>query len=396
MLLLSIALTPVLLLASGMIDPDSLAPMYRAEPSVPVPPARSGHTAIFDPVRRRLIVFGGDGYNDIWALSLGQAPPRWTELVPTGTPPPGGYGHTAIYDPRRHRMIVFGGVEIDNDLSNDVWALSLSNLRWTKLEPAGVPPPPREWHSAIYDPIRDRMIVYGGWTSPDGILDDVWALGLSSSPSWSRLLTTPSPPGHRFHSAIYDDRRDRMVVFSGSGRVGAPKEVWALSLSTGQWTELSTTGSWPPGVPYGRPAVHDAASDRVVVDGGVDGGVWFLSLESLAWSRIVSFEAPIPRDGQTATFDPVHRQMIVFGGFTTFDRVEGTDLADSWAFDVDARTWSEIDPSGGPGNRAAVPDPLATGTRRETMVDPLALPGLHWLRLTQGARALVTRGVVLR
>jgi hypothetical protein len=35
-------------------------------------------------------------------------------------------------------MIVFGGVQTDNELSNEVWALSLSNLRWRKLNALGI------------------------------------------------------------------------------------------------------------------------------------------------------------------------------------------------------------------------------------------------------------------
>jgi len=348
--LLSILLVPTLMLASGgSADPGRVEQSLTSatEDSVPIPAARSGHSAIYDPVRRRLIVFGGDGRDDLWALSLGQTPPRWTRLVSTGDRPPGSYAHAAVYDPMRQRMIVFGGVGLDNDLTNEVWALSLSDLKWTKLAAAGVPPSPREWQTAIYDPKRDRMIVHGGWTSPDGILDDVWVLDLSSSPAWSQLPASPSPPGHRFHSAFYDERRDRMIVFSGSGSAEAQSEVWALPFSTGRWTELGTTGSLPPAVPYGRPAIYDAANDRIVVDGGIDRGVWSLSLESLEWWRIASLDAPIPRDGQTVTFDPVHRQLILFGGFTTFDRVEGIDLADTWSFNLDTGTWSEID-SGGP------------------------------------------------
>jgi len=359
--LFSILLAPTLLLASGgSADPGSVDPspvsVPVAEAAAPIPPARSGHTATYDPVRRRLIVFGGDGCDDTWALSLGQTPSRWARLATTGDRPPGSYAHTAIYDPVRDRVIVFGGVEIDDDLSNEVWALMLSDLKWTKLEPAGVTPPPREWHTAIYDPKRDRMVVHGGWTSPDGILDDTWALNLSSSPSWSRLPSSPSPPGHRFHSAFYDVRRDRMIVFSGSGPPGAPSEVWSLPFSTGTWTAVGTTGSLPPAVPYSRPALYDAANDRIVVDGGVDAGIWNLSLGTLVWTEIGSADAPIARDGQTATFDPVHHQLIVFGGFTTFDRPEGTDLADTWVFSLDTGTWSEIEsgrvPSSGGGHTA--------------------------------------------
>ena len=57
---------------------------------------------------------------DVWALSLGSGP-AWTELVPAGTPPGARAGHSTIYDPVRDRMVVFGGA--DPYHLNDVWAL---------------------------------------------------------------------------------------------------------------------------------------------------------------------------------------------------------------------------------------------------------------------------------
>ena len=93
-----IILFTALVLASTSTDGDTLASAPESTVTAPVPPARSGHTTIYDPVRRRLIVFGGDGASDVWALSLGQTPPRWTELAPTGIPPRANYGHIAIYD----------------------------------------------------------------------------------------------------------------------------------------------------------------------------------------------------------------------------------------------------------------------------------------------------------
>ena len=61
---------------------------------------RSGHSAIYDPVRDRMVVFGGSygSYrNDVWALSLAGTP-DWTELAPIETPPSARDYHTAIYE----------------------------------------------------------------------------------------------------------------------------------------------------------------------------------------------------------------------------------------------------------------------------------------------------------
>jgi hypothetical protein len=89
-----------------------------------LPGARVEHTAIYDPVRDRMVVYGneGPGANDVWALTL-SGTPLWTPLAPAGGPPPARYGHTAIYDPLRDRMVVFGG-DGDGNNFNDAWALT--------------------------------------------------------------------------------------------------------------------------------------------------------------------------------------------------------------------------------------------------------------------------------
>jgi hypothetical protein len=92
------------------------------------------------------------------------------------------YRHTAVYDPVRDRMVVFGG-HGDFPFLNDVWALSLAGSpAWSELAPAGIPPSARDGHTASYDPVRDRMVVFG--SSLDK-LNDVWALG------WAQPVSVP-------------------------------------------------------------------------------------------------------------------------------------------------------------------------------------------------------------
>src|SRR5262249_33600609 len=150
---------------------------------------------IYDPLRDRMIVFGGNTnipvgdpeLNDVWALSLSAG--TWSALFPTGTPPHGRRDHTAIYDPVRGRMIVFGGYYYDgigHDL-NDVWALNLSGApSWSRLFPSGIQPTPVEGATAVYDPLRDRMLAFGG-DAQGGLSNDTWALSLQGGPTWSKL-----------------------------------------------------------------------------------------------------------------------------------------------------------------------------------------------------------------
>jgi hypothetical protein len=167
-----------------------------------------------------MVVFGGFGgfnpspfsFNDVWALSLAGSP-TWTQLTPAGTPPSARYGHSAIYDPVGDRMVVFGGY--NGSMINDVWALSLAGSpTWTRLTPAGTLPSVRYGHTAIYDLVRDRMVVFGGYGASS--LNDVWALSLARSPTWTQLTPAETPPSARYrHTAIYDPARDLMVVFGG-------------------------------------------------------------------------------------------------------------------------------------------------------------------------------------
>ena len=241
-----------------------------------------------------MIVFGG-GANDVWALSLAGSP-AWSQLAPAGTPPSPRSGHTAIYDPVRDRMVIFGGNSPSGD-RNDVWALSLAGSPpWTPLPPAGTPPPPRSGPAAIYDPLRDRMTVFGGVL--DGFrFNDVWVLSLAGSPTWIPLAPGGTlPPTLSGHTAIYDLPRDRMVVFGGSSNssTALPEDVWALSLAAPAWSHPIPAGT-PAYGPIGHAAIYDPLRDRMLVFGGVDwGAVYHNQAMALVWGTPVSVSAGEP------------------------------------------------------------------------------------------------------
>ena len=312
------------------------------------PPSQDSHSAIHDPARNRMVVFGGESVgqiNDVWTLSLA-ATPVWTQLTPSGTPPSGRCSHTAIYDPARDRMVVFGGWSYPSGYFNDVWALSLAGTpAWTQLTPSGTPPSARYRHSAIYDPVRDRMVVFGG--SSGSSLNDAWALSLAGAPAWTQLTPAGTPPGARqAHSVIYDPLRDRMVVFGGYSNLGQINEVWALSLAgTPSWAQL-TPPAPTPSIRMSHSAIYDPVRDRMVVFGGYSGSsslndVWALSLAGTpSWTQLTpSGTPPIARFTHSAIYDPVRDRMVVFGGFS------GSDLDDVWML-----AWSTT---------AAVGDPQA-------------------------------------
>ena len=81
-------------------------------------------------------------------------------------------GHSAVYDPLRQRMIVIGGV---NAGPCTAMKLALTGTpTWSPIAVDGSVPPPRAHHSAIYDPDGDRILVFGGFDAASGATRERW------------------------------------------------------------------------------------------------------------------------------------------------------------------------------------------------------------------------------
>jgi len=337
------------------------------------PSGRRSHTAIYDPVRDRMVVSGGFSSiaptyrNDVWALSL-VGTPMWTELIPTGTPPSARAEHSTIYDPVRDRVVLFGGT--DGTYRNDVWELSLeASPAWTELTPTGTPPSARSEHTAIYDPVQDRMVVYGEWDDLTAVIIDVRTLSLAGSPAWTEIPQSGILPNGRWgHTAVYDAVETRMVIFGGYSNLG--NDVWAFSLGASQaWTELPPLGTAPAGRTF-HPAIYDPIRDRMVVTGGYPmygHDAWALSLGgSPAWTRITpTGTPPSGRKNHSGIYDPIRDRMVIFGGYENYPDDIGLFLYrnDVWALSFGPNpTWTELTPTGTPPSErdvvTAIYDPV--------------------------------------
>jgi hypothetical protein len=329
---------------------------------------RAFHSAIYDPIGDRMVVFGGNtSYgavltNDLWLLRLAE-PVRWRQITPQGTPPQGRGGHTAIFDPTVNQMVLFGGYATGGTYLNDTWTLSLAMpSTWTMLSPTGPPPSPRDYHTAIYDPVRQQMVVFagiaGGYLCPQ---QDTWGLALTGPPAWSTLVPPISyPPSPRRDAAgIYDPVRQRFVLFGGSPCNGGcyASDVWTLTLTDRPiWYPLFPAGG-VPAPRWGASAIYDPVRDQMVMFGGGSGylcepmyycpydnnDVWALSLGATpTWTQLLpSGPLPGPRHWHSAIYDPVRDQMMIFGG-----QGQGS-TNDVWALSLgDAPAWTQLQPTG--------------------------------------------------
>jgi hypothetical protein len=173
---------------------------------------RSHLDMVYDPIRGRTVMFGGNGglANTYRGPTWEWVRDEWRDVSPP-TEAPTRWGHAMVFDRKRGRTMMFGG--IDNlDIRGDVW--EWDGADWIENAQAGEMNVLRRYHSGIaYDSTLGRVMVCGGWL-PVGtqplIYDDCWY--------WDGYAWTPGPtlPDQRWlHDMAYDPVHARFVIFGG-------------------------------------------------------------------------------------------------------------------------------------------------------------------------------------
>jgi hypothetical protein len=186
---------------------------------------------VYDAARDRTVLFGGwtgasnlDLFDDLWEWN-GEAG-TWTDRTPSPRPaawPQGRYLHAAIYDSVRQRTVVFGGY-VSGPVANDLW--EWDGTTWLDRTPSPLPaswPAPRDEHALAYDPARGRMLLFGGYHP---ILGDTWEWdGVTNE--WTEQ-SAPGPSARRGATMAFDANRQVGVLYGGERVDLAPdlQETW--------------------------------------------------------------------------------------------------------------------------------------------------------------------------
>jgi hypothetical protein len=204
-------------------------PTWTQLPAGTGPSARGALSGVLDQARNNLLVFGGVSattayLDEAWALPLAPSGTWRLFSKKNAVTPPARTGHTAIYDAARQRMVVFGGFRVNGTTGtflNDVWTFDLYGTGWWEpLTTSGTPPLARAWHVAVYDAgtatrvrTTPRMLVACG-EGVNTLQGSIYELSLGSTPTW-RIATSGGPIGFQYPAIDYDSRRDRWAFFGG-------------------------------------------------------------------------------------------------------------------------------------------------------------------------------------
>lgn len=157
------------------------------------PTARNYAAMAYDPGSDRVILFGGSAasdraFGDTWAYDVDTD--TWTELAPR-VAPGGRFFAAMVYDPVGRRMILFGGVDgvaheppdetwtydgVFDDWDHplgDTWAYDPAANTWADLAPATVPSA-RGWHDLAYEPDTGLIVLFGGGPGRGSFTGETW------------------------------------------------------------------------------------------------------------------------------------------------------------------------------------------------------------------------------
>ncbi len=293
--------------------------------------------------------------NDTWALPMTSG--AWTQLSPGPDVPGARRFFPHAHDTLRNRLIIAGGLG-DTETFFDTWALDLNvpgSETWTLLDSSY--PHSRFGRAGLYDSLRDQFVVIHTYTHID-------VLDLTAN-TWSSILTTgttPEPLVYITHSAFYDALNDRYVVFgggSGTDPAAYTFRVRALDPKTMVWSDIVPSTAAHPTARSLAGAVYGPAEQRLLLFGGALPGGFGAGSISLndtwqfdlllpgleVWNQFSPQTTPLDRAQQAVAFDTARNRMVIFGGlhYMAADPFF-LGLNDTWAFD--GVTWKNLASAG--------------------------------------------------
>lgn len=196
-------------------------------------------------------------------------------------------------------------------------------------------PSSRTGQTAIWDDVNHQMIVWGGY---DGGRVNTGGRYNPLTDSWQPTSTGANTPVARNeHVAIWDNVNNQMIIWGGNSGSSRLNSGGRYEPSTDTWQPTSTGSNVPSGRTK-QTAIWDDVNKQMIVWGGYNGsrlntgGRYDPSNDS--WQTTsTGTNVPSGREGHSAIWDKANNQMIVWGGYASDNTNTGgryDPSTDSW------------------------------------------------------------------
>jgi hypothetical protein len=240
-------------------------------------------------------------------------------------------GDVFAFDSRSGRAVFL-------EVEGGTWAFDPATATWEELLADA---PPAHGARMAYDSRSDRLVAFGGDES--GPLSDTTSVYDLEANAWTEMDPPRSPSPRSYFAMAYDERSDRVILFGGWDGLGPLDDTWAYDLEADSWTRLARSGGPEPRV-YAAMA-YDRQTERIILFGGVTdpgeeplGDTWALDLEADTWTELDA-AGPSARGWHVMAADAETGTIVLFGGGPSREACTG----ETWIFDPRTGTWAEVE-----------------------------------------------------
>jgi N-acetylneuraminic acid mutarotase len=304
-----------------------------------IAPYKALHGSSLDTSTSKILVFGGfDNFlsitNDVWEYipSLD----RWTLLHDgSGNAPEARIGMGCLFDPVSRKLLVFGGSPGQNSTDtffslSDVYAFDAVSKQWGMFDvDLTNEPDASSQFGCFYRPSVHCLYILGGKTSFSIFrnLETIYELNLKKL-TWRTITTTgyTGEPLFDFGCA-YDSDRDEVLVVGGFRTwVGSStRRCWKYNFATNSWTEVASFPIFYDASGLGSNKLKyfnglylncgGAESTDIMEDDIIENGWLWYDVVTNSWLSPVVTNPPKLGKFHIAEY-AVDRLMIVHGGYS--------------------------------------------------------------------------------
>ena len=208
----------------------------------------------------------------------------------------------------------------------------MARVLWTQKQDVG--PSARGGHAIAYDPVRERVLLFGGSAAGGTPQADTWEW---DGTDWTQIADT-GPDARSRHALAYDSDRQRTVLFGGAtGWQPTQMRADTWEWDGAEWTQVADMGPGPSHL-----LAMTFGTGITLLFGGVTSSpppVVAQKLSRLSWEwdgahwTVRQDMGPAPRWGHALAFDSARGRAVLFGGFSTQPSAPGVAnsvLGDTW------------------------------------------------------------------
>ncbi|MHA1591085.1 MAG: Kelch repeat-containing protein, partial [Candidatus Heimdallarchaeaceae archaeon] len=243
----------------------------------------------------------------------------------------------------------------------------------TTVKVSAAYPQKRAGHWTVYDSVNDRIIMYGGQTEANYVSykTDTWAYDLNNN-TWTRMSPESVPYQKISSKMAYDSESEKIINFGGTHAEDySSNQTWIYDYLEDSWTNANPANT--PRLRNTHAMAYDSESDIVIMFGGGLGkdynpyggqtgynDTWAYDYNTNTWTNVTPAISPLGRGSSILTYDSESDKIVLFGGYhsptilSSLDPTGEVYQRDTWTYDYNTNTWENVTPSTSPDPRKGV------------------------------------------